>query len=78
MDAQKRLDKFIAKGGVTFSFGYVDTKFLIDVSRVRGSESDSVGGAFDTFEEGINFCLDYLEKVSRKRTIKSVKKVSTK
>lgn len=78
MDTQERLDKFLAKGGITFSVGYQDSKFLIDISRVRGSESDSVGGAFDSFEEGVNYCINYLENVSRKRVIKSVKKVSVK
>lgn len=74
MDAQERLNAFIARGGINFSVGYEDQQWLITITRSNAKENDSVGGSFATFDDGINYCIDYLENVSRKRNIKSVRK----
>lgn len=74
LSAEERLNAFIARGNINFSVGYEDSCWLITLTKSTSKENDSVGGSFATFEEGVNYCIDYLENVSRKRTIKAVRK----
>lgn len=68
MDADERLANLFKRGGINFSIETMDNaKVLITITRSNGSTSDTVGGTYDSVDEGINHCIDNLEAMNRKR-----------
>lgn len=79
MSAEERLSKLFVRGGVNFSIETINTKdgpkVLITISRLTGSNQETVGGTYDSIDEGINHCIDQLDKMATKRIgLKVVKK----
>lgn len=72
MSADERLSKLMSRGGIRFSIETIDgpngALALITITRVNGSTQDSVGGTYDTIEEGINDCLDKLDSMAKERS----------
>lgn len=70
-DADARLAKLFERGGVTFSIETIGArdgaKALVTISKMNGSNQDTVGGTYDTIDEGINDCIDKLDEMARKR-----------
>lgn len=71
MSAEDRLGKLFERGGITFSVETIGTKdgakALVTITRMNGSNQDTVGGTYDTIDEGINDCIDKLDEMARKR-----------
>lgn len=68
MTADERLAKLFERGGISFSIETLETaKALITITRNNGSTSDTVGGTYDSVDEGINDCIDKLEDIAKKR-----------
>ena len=71
MDADERLAKLFETGGVTFSIETLESAHvLVTITRLNGTTSDTVGGTYDSVDEGINDCIDKLEKMAKKRNSK--------
>jgi hypothetical protein len=72
MQAEDRLAKLFEKGGITFSTETINTRhgpqILITITSARGLEKDTVGGCYDSVDNGINDCIDRLEEMNRKRS----------
>ena len=71
MSADERLSKLFERGGVNFSVETINTKMgpqaLITITRTTGSNQETVGGTYSSIEEGINDCIDKLDKMARER-----------
>lgn len=46
---------------------------LITITKTNGTTQDTVGGSYASIEEGINDCIDKLDRMARERIIKVVK-----
>ena len=69
MKVEERLAKLFTRGGITFSIETLESaKALITITRYNGSTSDTVGGSYDSIDEGLTDCLDKLDKIKKKRS----------
>lgn len=77
MTAEERLSKLFERGGINFSIETINTKMgpqaLITITKTNGSVQDTVGGSYPSIEEGINDCIDKLDRMARERILKVVK-----
>jgi len=71
MGADERLAKLFERGGVQFSVETIGTKdgakALVTITRSNGAAQDTVGGTYDTIDEGINDCINKLDNMAKKR-----------
>lgn len=71
MDSDARLSKLFKKGGVTFSIETLESAHvLITITKMNGTTTDTVGGTYDSVDEGINDCIDKLDIITKKRQSK--------
>ena len=77
MNVEDRLAKLFERGGISFSVETIETRMgaqvLITITRSNGSNQDTVGGTYTNIDEGINDCIDKLDRMQRERTIRLVK-----
>ena len=72
MTADERLAKLFERGNINFSIETINTKLgpqaLITITRLNSDNTqESVGGTYMGIEEGINDCIDKLDRMARER-----------
>ena len=68
MSAEDRLAKLFEKKGITFSIETLASALvLITITKDNGRTQDTVGGTYESVDEGINDCIDKLDNLAKKK-----------